>query len=81
MDGSKKAEALTFGDYMARYADPLIIRTFIDPAFTAWAKGGEFKPLPRTEKVKFSLRNKCYEWRGRLALWIAPWLEGAEELR
>ncbi|WP_336717534.1 hypothetical protein [Asaia bogorensis] len=75
MDDCKKAEALTVRDFMARYVDPLAVKAVIDPAFTAWAKGGEFKPLPRTEKVKFSLRNKCYEWRARVALWIAPWLE------
>ena len=77
MGDSKKPEAMTFGDFMARYVDPEGVKAVIDPAFTAWAKGGEFKPLSRTEKAKFAVRNRRDEWRERLALWIAPWL--AEE--
>ena len=77
MDDCKKPETLTLSDFAARYVDPLAVKAVIDPAFTAWAKGGENKPMTRAERVRFEIRNKCYEWRARLALWIAPWL--AEE--
>ncbi|WP_406586406.1 hypothetical protein [Asaia lannensis] len=78
MSDSKKPEALTVGDFMARYVDPEVIRSVIDPAFTARAYGMDLKPRTRAERARFAIRNKRDEWRERLALWIAPWLEGGE---
>lgn len=77
MDDCKKPVALTVGDFMARYVDPVVVRSVIDPVFTASAYGIELKPMSRAEKVRFAIRNKRDEWRARLALWVAPWL--AEE--
>lgn len=78
MSDSKKPEALTVGDFMARYVDPEIIRLVNDPASFFRSCGAEAKPMTRAERARFAIRNKRDEWRERLALWIAPWLEGGE---
>ena len=75
MGNSKKPETLTVGDFMARYVDPEVIRLVIDPASFFRSCGLEAKPMTRAERVRFAIRNKRDEWRERLALWIAPWLE------
>lgn len=75
MPDSRKPEALTLSDFMARYADPSIIKSGFYPAFPARDYGIEIKPMSPAEMAMFAIRNKRDEWRERLALWIAPWLE------
>lgn len=61
-----------------RNAAPGIVKSLVEPSFTAWADGGENKPMTRAERVRFAIRNKRDEWRERLALWIAPWLASGD---
>lgn len=75
MSDCTKAEALTVGEFMARYVDPEVIRLVNDPASFFRSCGAEAKPMTRAERARFAIRNKRDEWRARLALWIAPWLE------